>query len=80
MSTWQEKIPACFGCDDKKFGRHALDEDRAKELKKQLDQEGVVWATVEIEIRGHLAGCMPDHIETEVREAKKFLCLNEERK
>ncbi|MBE7527717.1 MAG: hypothetical protein HS120_09540 [Burkholderiales bacterium] len=79
MTTWQERVPGCFGCEDKKFAQHALDEGRAKELKEQLDQEKISWALVEKEIKNFLSDCTADHIETEVKEAKRLLCLNTER-
>jgi len=79
MSSWESKIPGCFGCADKKFARHALDEGCANELKVQLDQEKVLWVAVEAEIKKFLVGCTPEHIEAEVKEAKRLLCLNTER-
>jgi len=80
MQNWKNKLKGCFGGADKKFGRHALDEQRAKELKKELDSEGITWAQVEIEIKNHLDGCAPDHLQTELKEAKRLLCFGEERK
>lgn len=79
MSSWQSKIPGCFGNADKKFARHAFDEERAKALKAQLNDENVLWAHVEPEIRKFLEGCTPEHVEAEVKEAKRLLCLNTER-
>ena len=79
MSDWKEKIPGCFGGEDMKFGRHPLDEARARELRGQLDEEGVRWADVEREIRKHLEGCTQEHIEAEIKEAKRVLCFGEPR-
>jgi hypothetical protein len=80
MTTWQNKLEGCFGDADKKFGRHPADEGRAKELKKELDDQGVSWSQVEKEIKEILGGCTAEHIETELKEAKRLLCFGEERK
>lgn len=80
MSEWRDKIPGCFGAEDKKFGRHPLDEARARELRDQLHREKVAWPDVERELRKHLAGCTQEHIDAEIREAKRVLLFSETRK
>lgn len=75
---WQKKLEGCFGVADKKFGRHAADEKRAKDLRKELDAQGVTWAEVEKEVRKILDGCTPEHIKEEIKEAKRLLCFGEE--
>lgn len=80
MQSWQDKLKGCFGISDKKFGLHPLDEQRANELKAELDRDGITWAIVEVEIKRLLNGCSQDHVEKELREAKRLLCFGEERK
>ncbi len=77
--TWQERLKGCFGVADKKFGRHAADEERGKKLKEYLDSEGITWAQVEVEVKKLLAGCTDAHTEQEIKQAKRLLCFGEER-
>lgn len=79
MPTWQKKLEGCFGVEDKKFGRHSADEERAKQLKTELDSQGVSWAHVEKEIRKILEDCTEEHTNAELKEAKRLLCFGEER-
>lgn len=76
---WQKKLEGCFGAVDKKFGQHHLDEQRAKDLKNELDAQGVKWTDVEKEIKKILHGCTPSHIQEQLREAKRLLTFGEER-
>lgn len=81
MPSWKQKLKGCFGASDRKFGLHAADEERGKQLKAELDVDGVTWAEVEKEIREYiLNGCLPEHIEKELKNAKRLLCFGEERK
>lgn len=76
---WQKKLEGCFGVADKKFGQHPADEQRAKDLKKELDAQGVKWADVEKEIKRILGSCTTTHIQGQLREAKRLLTFGEER-
>lgn len=76
---WQRKLDGCFGSADKKFGRHPSDEQRGKDVKKELDVQGVKWVDVENEINKILHGCTKNHIQEELREAKRLLTFGEER-
>lgn len=76
---WQKKLEGCFGSVDKKFGKHPSDEQRAKDLKTELDAQGVKWADVEKEINILLHGCTTNHIQEQLREAKRLLTFGEER-
>lgn len=70
---WTIKLQTCFGCVDKKFGRHPADEQRARELRRQLHEEGITWSEVEVEIRKYLSDCINEHVVAEIHLARKTL-------
>jgi hypothetical protein len=50
--AWQSKIAGCFSGGH--FAGHALEEERAFELLKQLRSEGVGWKEVKLGFKGHI--------------------------
>jgi len=80
MISWEKKLEGCFGTDDMKFGLHSSDEEYAKELKKELDDQGITWSVVEKEIKKILSGHQKEHIKKEIKEGKRLLCFGEERR
>jgi hypothetical protein len=77
MTTWQDDIQGCFGSEDKRFGIHPLDEERALKLAKRMRDESITWAEAEKEILRYLNGCTAEHIERELKTAKRLLNFSE---
>lgn len=75
--SWKKKLHGCFGVADRKFALHSAEETWAKEFKKLLDEQGITWSQVEIEVHNALEGCAPDHIEEQTKAAKRLLCFGE---
>jgi len=46
----ENKIHACFGCDDAKFALHSSNEKAAKEMIKEAKKAGVSFADIEKEV------------------------------
>ena len=74
LDKLRARIGGCFGTADGIFAGHAMDEKRAKELRKEMHEIGVSLGEVQDIVAGHLhrKGFNPEHIKEQFDEASDF--------
>ena len=73
---WKDKLPGCFGCSDKKFGRHSADESRAKEMFKEAIDDEASMEQIIYEAEKYLISqkCGRSHIDNELERIRNLNC------
>ncbi|MBL0036310.1 MAG: hypothetical protein IPP26_11275 [Flavobacteriales bacterium] len=68
------RIVVCFGIEDRVFGGHSKDKDRAKELKKHIAQNGLEPRRVRTIIEQYLyeQDVQSAHLSAQVKKAMDY--------
>lgn len=72
---WKTHLKKSFGLVDKRFAGHPMDEQQAREARKIIKRDGVLWAEIEGEITRILQGATPAHVQDQLEKARKFFKL-----
>lgn len=70
---WKSMVRGCFGVADKKFARHASDQECAFDLLKTLREQGIGWRELKQELHDFLDGATADHVAAEITHAKLMM-------
>jgi hypothetical protein len=70
--NWKDKLPSCFGDQDKIFCGHASEQENAIEMIALAHHQHASWADVRTAIREHLTnlGCPKKLIAEQIKKAK----------
>lgn len=67
--SFKEKIPGCFGCEDKIFSGHTFETERAKEMLIEALSETNSWSEFEKALHDYLESqnCSEEHIANQLK-------------
>lgn len=67
--SWINKIPGCFGSEDREFALHNNDRTRAQEMLSEALLSDVGFAEYKAELESWLTaqGCNPEHTQKQLK-------------
>ena len=72
--NWKHQVPACFGAADLRWGSHALDQQRARDMLKAAIDAGATMTEIVAEVEAFLQGkgAQAQHIQAEVDKVRNL--------
>ena len=72
--NWKQQVPGCFGAADLKWGSHANDQQRARDMLKAAIDAGATMTDIVAEVEAFLQGkgAQAQHTQTQVDKVRNL--------